>query len=320
MIQLVAILSVFALGIVFALIGAIKLKLAEKLGIDDAKVGGLISTLMFTSIFMVLLIGPLVDAWGHKPFAVLGFLLAGLAIYLFSLLKSYRGAVLACILLGIGGMCVNTVGNTLMPKVLFGGQNPPAALNFGNLFFGLGAFITPFLVGLLLSRLGFSKTVTIIALITFLPIIFALATTQYPELPPAGFKLGDAVDLLGNPAVLIAALALFCYVGLEASMGGWITTYLTNVGLTPERASAGSFRILDRADGLPPGYGCIKDRHPGEWGIRHRASGLDRGGGHCGHGGHQEQCAGHCRGAGHRACFRAHFPHRGRGYFLQGGR
>jgi len=239
MIQLVAILSVFALGIVFALIGAVKLKLAEKLGIDDAKVGGLISTLMFTSIFVVLFIGPLVDAWGHKPFAVLGFFMVGLAIFLFSSFRSYKGVVFACVLLGIGGMCVNTVGNTLMPIVLFGGKNPPAALNLGNTFFGLGAFLTPLMVGLLLYRLGFSKTVNIIALITFVPIIFALIATTYPELPAAGFELGNAVALLANSVVLIAALALFCYVGLEASMGGWITTYLTNVGLSASRASAG---------------------------------------------------------------------------------
>jgi len=220
MIQLVAILSVFALGIVFALIGAVKLKLAERLGIDDAKVGGLISTLMFTSIFVVLLIGPLVDAWGHKPFAILGFFLVGLAIFLFSSFNSYKGVVFACVLLGFGGMCVNTVGNTLMPYVLFGGENPPAALNLGNTFFGLGAFLTPLLVGLLLNRLGFSKTVSIFALITFVPIILAIVSTTYPELDPEGFKLSEAFALLGKPVVLIAALALFCYVGLEASMGG----------------------------------------------------------------------------------------------------
>ncbi len=239
MIQLVAILSVFALGIVFALIGAVKLKLAERLGIDDAKVGGLISTLMFTSIFVVLLIGPLVDAWGHKPFAILGFFMVGLAIFLFSSFNSYKGVIFACVLLGFGGMCVNTVGNTLMPYVLFGGENPPAALNLGNTFFGLGAFLTPFLVGLLLNRLGFSKTVSIFALITFIPIILAIVSTTYPELDPEGFKLSEAFALLGKPVVLIAALALFCYVGLEASMGGWITTYLTNVGLSAGRASAG---------------------------------------------------------------------------------
>jgi fucose permease len=239
MIQLVAILNVFALGIVFALIGSVKLKLAEKLGIDDAKVGGLISTLMFTSIFMVLFIGPLVDAWGHKPFAVLGFFLVGLAIFLFSSFRSYKGVVFACVLLGVGGMCVNTVGNTLMPIVLFGGENPPAALNLGNMFFGLGAFLTPLIVGLLLNRLGFSKTVNIIALITFVPIIFALIATSYPELPAGGFDLGNAFALLANAVVLVAALALFCYVGLEASMGGWITTYLSNAGLSVGKASAG---------------------------------------------------------------------------------
>jgi len=239
MIQLVAILNVFALGIVFALIGAVKLKLADKLGIDDAKVGGLISTLMFTSIFMVLFIGPLVDAWGHKPFAVLGFFLVGVAIFLFSSFNSYKGVVFACVLLGVGGMCVNTVGNTLMPIVLFGGKNAPAALNLGNMFFGLGAFLTPVLVGLLLNRLGFSKTVNIIALITLVPIIFALTATNYPELPAGGFDLGNAFALLAEAVVLIAALALFCYVGLEASMGGWITTYLTNTGLSAGKASAG---------------------------------------------------------------------------------
>ncbi|MFH1070413.1 MAG: MFS transporter [Candidatus Glassbacteria bacterium] len=237
MIQLVAILSVFALGIVFSLIGAIKLKLAEKLGIDDAKVGGLISTLMFTSIFVVLFIGPLVDAWGHKPFAILGFLLSALAIFLFGSLKSYKGVVFACILLGVGGMCVNTVGNTLMPVVLFDGQNAPAALNLGNMFFGLGAFFTPFLAIFLLQKIGLGKTVNLIALIVLVGIIFALVTTSYPELPAGGFNIAGAVALLGNPLVLVAALALFCYVGLEASMGGWITTYLTSIGLTENRAS-----------------------------------------------------------------------------------
>jgi len=237
MIQLVAICSVFALGIVFSLIGAVKLKLAEKLQIDDARVGGLISTLMFTSIFIVLFIGPLVDAWGHKPFAVLGFFLSGLAIFMFSSVKSYKGAILACVFLGVGGMCVNTVGNTLMPYVLFGGQNAPAALNLGNMFFGLGAFLTPFLGGLLLQRIGFSKTVTVIAMIAFVPVVFALLATAYPALPPSGFDIGQAFGLLGKAAVLVAALALFCYVGLEASMGGWITTYLTSVGLSAAAAN-----------------------------------------------------------------------------------
>lgn len=235
MIQLVAILGVLGIGIVFSILGAVKLSLTEKLKIDDAKFGSLISTLMFTSIIVVLLIGPLVDAIGHKPIAVAGFLIAGLGIFLLAYSGSYKGAVIACIGLGIGGMCVNTVGNTLLPIVLFGGENPPAASNLGNVFFGVGAFLTPFIVGLLLKRLGFSKTLSIIGGIVFVPIIFALWTTAYPVLP--GYEIGNAFSLLGTPVVLIASLALFCYIALEASMGGWITSYLTEVGMSAARAS-----------------------------------------------------------------------------------
>ena len=236
MIQLVAILAVFSLGVVFSLIGAVKIKLAQKLGIDDAKVGGLISTLMFTSIFVVLFIGPLVDAWGHKPFAILGFLLCGVAIFMLGMARSYGSAVVACVLLGVGGMCVNTVGNTLLSIVLFEGKNAPAALNLGNMFFGLGAFMTPFLAIFLVNRIGLLKTVSIIALVVLVGIIFAFPA-GYPELSAGGFDLGLAFGLLGNPIVLVAALALFCYVGLEASMGGWITTFLTSIGVSENKAS-----------------------------------------------------------------------------------
>ncbi len=235
MIQLVAILGVLGIGIVISILGAVKLPLTEKLGIDDAKFGSLISTMMFTSIIVVLLIGPLVDTLGHKPIAVAGFLIAGLSIFMLIFSTSYRGAVIASIGFGIGGMCVNTVGNTLLPIVLFGGQNQPAALNLGNVFFGVGAFLTPFFVGILLKRLGFSNTLSIVGAILLIPIIFALWTTSYPELP--GYEIGSVFGLLGTPVVLVASIVLFCYIALEVSMGGWITSYLTEVGFTASKAS-----------------------------------------------------------------------------------
>ena len=237
MVTLVAILAVSVLGIVFSLIGAVKLRLVERASLSDAQIGGLISTLMFTSMIVVLAIGPLVDAWGHKPFAILGFLLCGSAIYLFSLMRTFKALMFACVLLGVGGMCVNTVGNTLMPQVLFGGQNASAALNLGNMFFGLGAFLTPFLAGFLIQKMGYSKTIFLVALIAFVPVIFALTANNYPPQPPSGFQLANAFGLLGNPMVLVAALALFCYVGLEASMGGWISTFLTSIGMGESSAN-----------------------------------------------------------------------------------
>ncbi|MFA6472443.1 MAG: hypothetical protein WCU00_10420, partial [Candidatus Latescibacterota bacterium] len=40
-----------------------------------------------------------------------------------------------------------------------------------------------------------------------------------------------------NPVIVITALSLFCYMGLETSMGGWITTYATAEGFSARGAS-----------------------------------------------------------------------------------
>jgi fucose permease len=238
MIQIVALLSVFGLGISFSVIGAQKLELVKQLKIDDAQFGKLISALMFTSIFVVLIFGPLVDMFGYRPVAIAGFVLGAIAVFMLVSSRSYGAAILSCILLGVGAMCMN-LGNTLIPMVLFPG-NPAAASNFGNVFFGIGAFITPFLVGMLLSRLGYKATGMLITVILLAPVVFAALAT-YPEVQKTGLTFGQAFSsafgLLANPAIIVAALALFCYVGLEVSMGGWISTYATNQGFDTRGAS-----------------------------------------------------------------------------------
>ena len=238
MIQTVALLSVFGLGIAFSAVGALKLELAKQLKINDAQFGKLISALMFTSIFVVLAFGPLVDMFGYRPIAIAGFLLGALAVYMLVSSRSYGSAVLSCIVLGVGAMCLN-LGNTLIPMVLFEG-NPAAASNFGNIFFGIGAFITPILVGMLLHRLGYKATGTLITLLLLAPVVVA-AFASFPEVQKTGLTFGqafaDAFGLLANPAIVIAGLALFCYVGLEVSMGGWISTYAANQGFESRGAN-----------------------------------------------------------------------------------
>ncbi len=232
----VAFASVFGLGIIFSVIGAVKLKMAEVLEIDDAKVGGLISALMFSSLVVVLVIGPLMDKVGYKAIAVLGFAAGGVCLWILATARSYGLALVACLLLGIGAMCVNTAGNVLGPTVLFGGENAPAASNLLNVFFGVGAFVTPLIAAALLSRMGYTPTVSIIGAVCFVPIIIALLS-KYPPAPP-GFDISQSLGLIANPAVLVGGIALFCYIGLEVSMGGFVSTYAKSHDLTDERAGA----------------------------------------------------------------------------------
>jgi fucose permease len=131
------------------------------------------------------------------------------------------------LLLGFGAMALNTVGNTLIPKILFGGENPAAASNLGNAFFGLGLFTTPFIVSFLFRKISYENAISVLAVIVLVPVIFAVMA-EYPPIK-AGFVLSDAFALLSQPAVLFAALALFCYISLEASFCNWLPPYAKEV-------------------------------------------------------------------------------------------
>ena len=89
-------------GMCHALLGSIKVPLARKLEIDEARVGGLVSVFGFTLIPMVLVFGFLVDAVGKQAVLGGGFALLIVAMVLLARLKSYPLALIAVLLLGTG--------------------------------------------------------------------------------------------------------------------------------------------------------------------------------------------------------------------------
>ena len=232
---IVAFAGAFVVGVNFAFIGSIKLRLAERLDIDDAKAGSLISALMFCCMIVLLVIGPLRDWLGYRVLAAPGFALAGLCLWLLASARTYKTAFAACLLLGVGTMAVSTTSNVLAPQVLFGGENTSAALNLVNVFYGIGAFLTPILAAYVLRRLGYSMGVSIFGAIVFVPALMALVSS-YPA--ARGFEFGQYLDVITGVPAWIAGLALFCYVGLEQTMGGFVTTYLTDSGF--EEGAAGT--------------------------------------------------------------------------------
>ena len=218
----VALVAVFTLAICLIILGSISTELMTALGIDSGQFGTLVTALFLTSCLVQLVTGPIVDKIGHKPVAVIGFAAVGLSMLILAFASSFSAALVACIILGIGAMSVNTVGNTLIPVVLFGGKDPARASNFGNGFFGLGYILIPLLIVFIIRSLGLSyhTALIIIAVLCILFMVLALVTS-FP-VATTGFKFSMAVKLLLNPAVIIAALAMFCYTSLESSVTTWI--------------------------------------------------------------------------------------------------
>lgn len=222
MTAIVALMAVFTLAICFIILGSISVELMTALSINAGQFGSLVMGLFLTCCIVQLFIGPLVDKYGYKSMAIFGFAVTGLSMFVMAFASTFSGALIACILMGFGAMALNTVGNTLIPVVLFEGKDPARASNFGNGFFGLGYVITPLLIVFILKTLSlsYSTALIIIGVLSIIFLIFAL-TTSFPQVP-VGFTFSKAFKVLLKPAVLIAAFALFCYMSLEISMGTWI--------------------------------------------------------------------------------------------------
>lgn len=219
---IVALMSVFTLGFCFIILGSISSELMSALGIDGGKFGTLVLALFLTSCIVQLFIGPLVDKVGYKPIAILGFAVTSVSMLILAFAQSFYPALFACVLMGVGAMALNTVGNTLMPVVLYDGKDPARAANFGNAFFGLGYVVTPLLIVFILRvlKLNYDSALIIISLISLVFLVFAI-TTSYPKVA-TGFKFSNVFMVMLKPAVIVAAIALFCYISLEVSMGTWI--------------------------------------------------------------------------------------------------
>ncbi|SRR5712691_8177058 len=234
-VTVVCISGAFVFGMVLALLGSIKLSLARRLDIGETRVAGLLAALNFALIPMMLLSGVLIDKWGPGRMLILGSLTTGIAIFCLSLARTYWQALAAILLVGLAGACVSTGSVVLMPKA-FWPDNEAASLNLGNVFFGLGALVTPALADLLLRTLDFRKTVGILGLVCLIPAC-AAALAGGEQLQFQQAERADLGAVMGHWTVWLAGLVFFLYGPLEWSIATWATTYLTDLGWKERRAA-----------------------------------------------------------------------------------
>jgi fucose permease len=225
--MMVAALLVSGMGV--ALLGSVKLPLARRLQIDEARVGGLVSLFGFIMIPVILTAGFLTDQVGRQAVLLCGSALLAASLGLLALARSYSLALVAVVLLGGAWSLMINVGNVLTP-VAFPGSTAYAT-NLANVFFGLGAFLTPLAVAFMVHRASLPLALSILAGLALVPGALALGIDFAALIPSAAATAPAATDagmgtLLADPILWLCGLALFGYGPLEASMGAWATTYL----------------------------------------------------------------------------------------------
>lgn len=248
MVQTVALLGVFGLGVCFSLLGAISVKLIPRLKIDQARFGTLVASFMSACLVASLLMGVITDRFGYRPVAVFGFVLSAVCILLFARSQSYAATQVSCLLFGFGAMALNTAANTLIPVVFFAGENPAAASNLGNVAFGVGLLLAPLIVSYLFRKTSYENTVSVLAALLVVGVVPAVLA-EYPTRDVA-FDFAKTLSMLAEPAVLVAGLALFCYAALDVSFSNWLPAFGKEALLAsrpdadPEQTDASAQRLI----------------------------------------------------------------------------
>jgi len=268
MLMTIAVLLAGGMGV--ALLGSVKLALARKLQIDEARVGGLISMFGLALIPVILSVGFVTDLIGKQPVVVGGSVLMALSLAVLGAARKYWHALVGVLLLSASWAALVNVVNP-MAAIAFGGSKA-YAMNMACFVFGGGAFLTPLAIAFFLRRGSLARALLLLAGFLVVPVALALsvdfstldAAAQAPG--SAGAPAAGMASLLADPVMWLCALAFLFLFPLEAATGAWTTTYLSEHGLSEGAASGmlSAFWLIYTASrlvtalsvkvlGLPPG-------------------------------------------------------------------
>ena len=216
-------LGVFVWGSIAGLLGAILPGLRERAGISLDESGAMFIALSSGLVAASLISGPLIDRTGKKPVLCTAVSLVIVALLAFEFVNVLPGLLLLAFMMGAGGSALVTASHALVADLNTGHR--ASALNLLDLFFGVGAFVTPFAIVPLQQAGGLAAVLFALATLATLVLVYLLAVPFPRESHTRDFSLAHALALAGSPRFLLPALLIFVYVGTEQSVWDWQVTY-----------------------------------------------------------------------------------------------
>jgi MFS transporter, FHS family, glucose/mannose:H+ symporter len=265
-----ACLGLLTFGVALTTLGAVLPSVIERFGIDKAAAGTLFLLLTFGILTGTMVFGPIVDRYGYKWMLVTatGLVVLGLEGIAFAgSLTLLRGAVLV---IGFGGGIINGGSNALVADISTEGK--AASLNLLGVFFGVGAMGVPLVLAALTGRFTHGTLIAVVGALGLIPLA-VIASARFPGPKQAqGFPIAAAGNLVRDGVLLLMGLMLFVQSGLEITMGGWTSTFVSEelgvaerpallilslywMGMMLARVALGF--ILRRAPAVPVLYGSL---------------------------------------------------------------
>ncbi len=233
MLTFAAILAFLIYGMIAAMLGTILPDLSDRFRLTPSQNGTIAFAQALGLIVASLAVGPVLDNEGKKIGLTLGLALISIALLALPRSLGFSTIVFLLFLLGLGGGTVVTAANALVSDV--SATHRAAALNMTNLFFGVGAFATPF-VSANLFRRNWVRLCYFVASLTIVALVWD-ALIKMPAPTGAGrFVLADAAPVLGRPLLFLIALFLFLYITCEVGIWNWLPRHLIAQGIPESTA------------------------------------------------------------------------------------
>jgi MFS transporter, FHS family, glucose/mannose:H+ symporter len=228
-----ACLGMLTFGIVLTTLGAVLPSIMTRFDIDKAAAGSLLLLMTFGILAASLIFGPLVDRYGYKGLLLTATALIALGLEGIAFASSMASLRASIIIIGFGGGVINGGTNALVADI--SSEERAANLNLLGVFFGIGAMGVPFALGALMNRYSQSSLVAAVGAFVLVPFTVILVSGFPAPKQPQGFPIAAAGRIVRDRLLLLMGFMLFLESGLEITVGGWTSTFVTEELAVPAR-------------------------------------------------------------------------------------
>ncbi len=176
--------------------------------------------------------GVLLDKFGNKKMFLFGIGLVFLGSIVFAIFPEYVVGLFSLFVIGIGVTALQMVSNLLVKEIDEDETKYSRNLTLTQIFCGVGGLGGGFLIGFLIKDLGFhwQSIYYVFSILAMIVAVWVFLT----NIPEAHDKHGekpttnDYINLVKNPLMIMFAMGIFVYVGIEVGVATWISTFLVD--------------------------------------------------------------------------------------------
>lgn len=210
------------------MLGPLLPSLTQRWRLTDSEAGALFTALFFSAVCSSVLVTWLMRHFHAWRLMLLGYVLCGMGVLGFAAAQWHWGVLGACVCgfgLGLLNPTANLSAASLMP------ERPATAINLLNFYFTIGATLAPAAIAGFVN-MGWSGAFPIAVAIPVLS--GALLGTRYfvPDFDSPSPVTNGGQSPRRFLFFCLTISALFVYVGVETSSGGWASIYVQRVAGT----------------------------------------------------------------------------------------